>query len=167
MFEKIKKYWWVILFLPLGWLANRVLFPLNENQKIRQILQEAVDNFAVKDRKAFLAALSDDFATIPKGDRDAAEMQLKGFFFRVRDLAASIEYLKFADEKLEKTATETRVLLLVKVTGSIEGSKFQAFGQHGADAVILTMRKINEKWLIAKAQYLDTSDPLAAFRQID
>ncbi|MFZ5951110.1 MAG: hypothetical protein ACOYXC_10420 [Candidatus Rifleibacteriota bacterium] len=155
----------VIIFLLL-WGAKALLFPLNENQKIERMLHQAAEDFAGKKLKAVSGILSDDFSGVPKGDREMAEMQMKAFFFQVRDLSASIEYLKHENEKLSSVATEARLLAVVKVSGTIDGAKFQAFGSHGADAVVLTLRRQKDDWKVFRARYLDTKDPMAAFSEL-
>lgn len=155
-----------LLILGVGYAARILFFPANENEKIEKMLQATASAFAEKKFKAVAEFLSDDFVAEPRADKEMAVMQMKGFFFQVRDLKASIELIKHENEKLPATATEARALVVVKVAGSIDGNKFQAFGQHGADAALLSLRRIDSEWRISRARYLDASDPLKAFQEL-
>ena len=156
----------VIVLLPTMWIAKILLFPPDENRKIENTIHAAVDAFAAKKSRAVAEFLTDDFKADRNVDKEMAEMQMKGFFFQVRDLAASIEYFKHEREKLPPVATEARILVVVKVAGTIDGNRFQAFGQHGADAALLSLRKQKDEWKIFRARYIDTKDPLEAFKKL-
>ncbi|MEW6710727.1 MAG: hypothetical protein AB1403_12950 [Candidatus Riflebacteria bacterium] len=164
--DAFKKILICAIVLLLLWGGKTLFFPPSENEKIERMLHQAAEDFAAKKLKSVSLLLSDDFSSLPKGDKEMAEMQMKAFFFQVRDLSASIEYLKHENEKLPSVATEARVLAVVKVSGTIDGARFQAFGSHGADAVVLTLRKQNEEWRVFRARYLDTKDPMTAFREL-
>ncbi|MBU1107247.1 MAG: hypothetical protein KKB51_11310 [Candidatus Riflebacteria bacterium] len=165
-----KKIVWVLAGIPVlllvGWLVKILLFPVTENQKIEQAIRNAAAVFETKNSKSLITFLTSDFPAHPQMDRESMLNYLKMFFFQARDLKVSIEHLKHEVEKLPNTASETRVLVVAKVTGVIDGQQFQAFSGKGVDAVVLTMQKLQGKWLIASARNVDISDPGKAFEQI-
>lgn len=166
MSGKLKIFLAVAAIAVLAWVAKTVFFPPNENQKIERILKEAVATFADKKATAVTAFLTDDFSSKYGTDKESVLNYLRQFFFQVRELKASIEHLKHENEKLEKSAVKARVLLVVKVAGKVNDQPFQGLGGTGVDALALTMRKVEDKWLVAVAELIDTSDPLKAFEQL-
>ena len=152
----------VILGVFLVWL----FYPLTENQKIEMTLNAAVQAFENKNSKEVLSYATDNLQLHGVGDKEEAIMHMKGFFFKVKELKASIEHLQHENTKLPKDAKEARVIIVVKVSGSIDGSKFQSFGNSGADALTLTMKKIKGEWKVASVKYLNTKDPLKALQEL-
>jgi ketosteroid isomerase-like protein len=155
-----------IFFIVTGSIAWLIFFPASENEKIEKVIKDTVAAFADENSKEVLSFISEDFLIEPEIDLETASRQMKVFFFQVKELNASVEYFKHENEKLPKTASEARVLVVVKVSGIIDGEKFQAFGSHGADAVLLTMRKSKGDWQVARARYIDTENPLDALKEI-
>ena len=165
-----KKIVWVLAGIPVlllvGWLVKMLLFPVTENQKIEQVIRNAAAAFESKSSKSVITFLTSDFPAHPQMDRESMLNYLKVFFFQARDLKVSIEHMKHEVEKLPKTAGETRVLVVAKVTGVADGQQFQAFSGKGVDAVVLSMRKVQGEWLLASVRNVDTSDPVKAFEEI-
>lgn len=149
----------------VGLIVKLVFFKANENEKIEKMLHQLAERFVAKDFRGVAEFLTDDAVAEPGADKETMVMQMKGFFFQVRDLSASIELIKHENEKLPANASQARAIVVVKVSGTIDGNKFQAFGEHGADAALVNLRKVEEKWLISRARYLDLKDPMQAMQQ--
>jgi hypothetical protein len=165
---KDKRVWLAlaVLLIVAAVLVKVIFFPVSENQRINNMLYEVAAALQDKSTSAVAEYLTDDFLAHPKRDKETVITYLKRFFFQVRDLKVEIELIKHEIDKLPKDAKKTRVIVIVKVTGTINKQKFQAFGGQGADTVVLEVEKIDGKWLISLLKYLDTSDPGRAFEQL-
>lgn len=166
MNSKIRTILIIAAVFVLGWVARLVLFPMSETAKIEEIIRQTADAFVEKSSKEVASYLTKDFNVEQFADRETTLNYLKAFFFKARDLNVNIKYLKHENDRLPKTASEARVLGVVVITGTVEGQKFQAFSGKGADTGVLTMRKIDGKWLIHSARPLDAADPDKAFQQL-
>lgn len=164
-----KKIVWVLTGLVavvlLAVIVKAVFFKPSENEKIEKMLHQLAERFAAKDFRGVAAFLTEDSIAEPGSDKETMVTHMKGFFFQVRDLSAKIELIKHENEKLPANASQARAIVVVKVTGTIDGNRFQAFGEQGADAAMIDLRKIEENWLISRARYLDLKDPLQAMQQ--
>ena len=154
-----------ILFVLIIWISYPIFFPISENQKIENVLNAAVKAFENKNSKEVLKYAVEDLKIKSGGDVDEAIMRMKAFFFKVRELEASSQYIVHEVKKLPRDAKEAKVIFVAKISGKIDGENFQAFGNHGADALLLTMKKIKDSWKVGEIEYLDTSNPLKAFEQ--
>ncbi len=165
---KDKKVWLAsgVLLIVAAVLVKVLFFPVSENERINNMLYEVASAFQAKKSSAVGEYLTDDFLAFPKRDKETVITYLKRFFFQVRDLKVEIELIKHEIDKLPVDAKKTRVIVIVKVTGTINKRQFQAFGGQGADTVVLEVKKIEGKWLISLVKYLDTSDPARAFEQL-
>jgi hypothetical protein len=161
---------YVIIGLPslffLGWMIRTVVFPESEIRKMERVLKRAAAAIEAHKATTFAGFLTADFSADPHVDRESVVGQLKRFFLQVRDLGITIDAMRPEQGNVPKTATEARILVLVRVTGTIDGQKFQAFGSQGADALLVEMRKEQGSWLIARGKHLDVTDPVKVFQQI-
>ena len=155
-----------VLVVLVIWFLLSLLFPLSETQKIERLVGQVVKAVEAKSIRDLRFYLSEDFSARPGGDLESVISQLRRFFFQVKDLGVSVEYLKHQSDRLPDGATSARLLVVVKVTGTINEQKFQAFGSAGADAFVTNMVKIDGKWLIESVRYVDASDPVKALSEL-
>jgi hypothetical protein len=166
MSSKIKIILALLVVIAVAWAARQLFFPMSEVEKIEKVIRQAAKAFENKSSKEVASYLTKDFNVEKFADRETTLDYLKAFFFSARDLTVTIKHIKHENDSLPHTASEARVLGIVVITGTVDGQKFQAFSGQGADTGILTMRKIDENWLIHSACPLDTTDPEKAFQQL-
>ena len=152
----------LIAALVLVWSIYSSFFPLNDKQKIESVINSASNAIEDQNLRRFSTFLSDNF-TVESHNKEQVLERLRGFFFQTKSLKVSIKYLKHENEDISPDTDKARVFLVAVVTGLINNQKFQAFGEGGADAILLSMSKANGQWLIAKANYVNITDPAKAF----
>lgn len=165
----MKKLLYIIIFIIIilvAWVVYPLIFPLSENQKIEQELKSAISAFQDKNRQDVLDHTVKDLKFKPHVDIDEVIMQLKGFFFQVRELKVDIQHIIHENKKLPRNAKVANVIFIVKINGKIDGQEFQSFGKQGVDAMFLKMKKVEETWKVAEIEYLDITNPQDAFKHL-
>jgi hypothetical protein len=152
----------LIVFVALVWIFR----PVSENEKIERVLHEIAAACQAKNTSNVKEVLSEDFIVKPHDNREDVLIWLRRFFFQVRELEVALAHIGHENPDLPKDSQKARVIVVAKISGTIDGQKFQGFGSNGIDTVLVSLKKIEGLWKISAAEYvkLDSQDPAAALK---